>query len=267
MAHLSRTDVEAALAYAALLNQQVVASQVADERLLASLAGLVDFEVGVYSHIDDATRSVLGWAAHQSLPEQDLDTSDERLEELSWTANPFCLYRQRTGDWSAVRYDDVVDLRRHSRSEYFVLMAEQSKRAFGTPTYYVLQMWVPTLEGSHRLLNLVRTGRNFGVRDRLLLNVMRPHLAGYELRRARQRLPDKVPLVPSDARLTAREEEVLDLVAAGATNAQISERLWISPDTVRKHLENVYLKLGVGSHTAALARTGRSRSTAERTAP
>jgi DNA-binding CsgD family transcriptional regulator len=53
-------------------------------------------------------------------------------------------------------------------------------------------------------------------------------------------------------RLTAREREILDLVAEGRTNAEIAERLWVSPGTVRKHLENVYAKLGVHRRTAAV---------------
>jgi DNA-binding NarL/FixJ family response regulator len=52
-------------------------------------------------------------------------------------------------------------------------------------------------------------------------------------------------------RLTTREAEVLELVAAGLTNAAIAERLWISPGTVKKHLDNVYGKLGVANRTAA----------------
>jgi DNA-binding NarL/FixJ family response regulator len=54
-------------------------------------------------------------------------------------------------------------------------------------------------------------------------------------------------------RLTAREREILELVAEGRTNAQIAERLWVSPGTVRKHLDNVYAKLGVHTRTAAAA--------------
>ena len=54
-------------------------------------------------------------------------------------------------------------------------------------------------------------------------------------------------------RLTSREREILDLVAEGRTNAQIAERLWLSPGTVRKHLDNVYAKLGVHTRTAAAA--------------
>ena len=61
-------------------------------------------------------------------------------------------------------------------------------------------------------------------------------------------------------RLTPREREIMDLVAEGRTNAEIAERLWVSPVTVRKHLENVYAKLGVHTRTAAAALiAGRSR--------
>jgi DNA-binding CsgD family transcriptional regulator len=54
-------------------------------------------------------------------------------------------------------------------------------------------------------------------------------------------------------RLTAREREILDLVAEGRTNAEIAERLWVSTGTVRRHLENIYAKLGVHTRTAAVA--------------
>jgi DNA-binding NarL/FixJ family response regulator len=61
---------------------------------------------------------------------------------------------------------------------------------------------------------------------------------------------------PSDPfGLTPREREILDLVAGGATNAQIATALRLSPATVRKHLEHVYGKLGVATRTAAVART------------
>jgi DNA-binding CsgD family transcriptional regulator len=53
--------------------------------------------------------------------------------------------------------------------------------------------------------------------------------------------------------LTAREREVLSWVARGKTNAEIAELLWLAPSTVRKHLENVYAKLGVSTRTAAVA--------------
>lgn len=54
-------------------------------------------------------------------------------------------------------------------------------------------------------------------------------------------------------RLTAREAEVLSWLAKGKTNRDISEILGMSPRTVNKHLEHVYVKLGVETRAAATA--------------
>jgi DNA-binding CsgD family transcriptional regulator len=54
--------------------------------------------------------------------------------------------------------------------------------------------------------------------------------------------------------LTPRERQILAWVARGKSNVEVAETLWIAPSTVRKHLENIYAKLGVGSRTAAVAR-------------
>jgi DNA-binding CsgD family transcriptional regulator len=55
--------------------------------------------------------------------------------------------------------------------------------------------------------------------------------------------------------LTHRERQVMRCVAAGLSNPEIGQTLWIEPTTVRKHLEHIYEKLGVRSRTAALAKT------------
>jgi LuxR family maltose regulon positive regulatory protein len=54
--------------------------------------------------------------------------------------------------------------------------------------------------------------------------------------------------------LSQREQEVLQLVAEGLTNQQIATRLVISIRTVKKHVENIYSKLGVENRTRAVAR-------------
>ncbi|MBC9252204.1 DNA-binding response regulator [Pseudomonas alcaligenes] len=53
--------------------------------------------------------------------------------------------------------------------------------------------------------------------------------------------------------LTEREVEVLRWVACGKTNRDIGDILGLSPRTVNKHLEHVYVKLGVETRTAAAA--------------
>jgi two-component system, NarL family, nitrate/nitrite response regulator NarL len=59
--------------------------------------------------------------------------------------------------------------------------------------------------------------------------------------------------------LTDRELEILQLLAFGYTNKDIGERLYISPDTVKTHLEHVYQKLGASDRTAAVAEAFRRR--------
>jgi DNA-binding NarL/FixJ family response regulator len=56
--------------------------------------------------------------------------------------------------------------------------------------------------------------------------------------------------------LTARELEVLDLVAAGRTNRQIGERLFISEKTASVHVSRILAKLGARSRAQAAAMAG-----------
>jgi DNA-binding NarL/FixJ family response regulator len=54
--------------------------------------------------------------------------------------------------------------------------------------------------------------------------------------------------------LSQREAQVLRLIAAGKTNREIAERLFISEKTVARHVSNIFDKLGVASRAAATAR-------------
>jgi len=51
--------------------------------------------------------------------------------------------------------------------------------------------------------------------------------------------------------LTARELEILQLVAAGMSNGRIGRQLWITEQTVKFHLSNIYRKLGLSNRTEA----------------
>lgn len=103
---------------------------------------------------------------------------------------------------------------------------------------------------------------DFGERDRAVLEALSPHLTRlYRAHETRMCLRVALALLRQrngnlhDALspLTGREREVLELVADGRTNGEIAERLWISVGTVRKHLDNIYAKLGVHTRTAAAA--------------
>jgi DNA-binding CsgD family transcriptional regulator len=51
--------------------------------------------------------------------------------------------------------------------------------------------------------------------------------------------------------LTKREREILQLVAEGYSNAQLARMLWVTEQTVKFHLSNVYRKLNVANRTEA----------------
>ena len=54
------------------------------------------------------------------------------------------------------------------------------------------------------------------------------------------------------AGLSAREREVLSLIATGATNAEIAQRLFLSPHTVKEHTSALYRKLGARNRAEAV---------------
>ena len=54
--------------------------------------------------------------------------------------------------------------------------------------------------------------------------------------------------------LTAREREILDLIARGRDNAGISGNLFLSPNTVRNHISRIFAKLGVANRAQAIVR-------------
>ena len=59
---------------------------------------------------------------------------------------------------------------------------------------------------------------------------------------------------PLDSLLTAREQEVLELMASGATNNQIARELVVSEGTVKSHVKRILRKLRVDNRAGAVAR-------------
>jgi len=98
-----------------------------------------------------------------------------------------------------------------------------------------------------RLFLFRESGSDFCEADRALLTLLRPLLHEAYLDAERRRHPGA-------DQLTSRQRQLLELVAAGYTNAQISRRLNIAEGTVRKHVENIHRRLQVPSRTAAVTR-------------
>jgi DNA-binding NarL/FixJ family response regulator len=63
--------------------------------------------------------------------------------------------------------------------------------------------------------------------------------------------PASSPPVDDSPALTRRELQILQLVAEGYSNAQLARMLWVTEQTVKFHLSNIYRKLGVANRTEA----------------
>ena len=133
---------------------------------------------------------------------------------------------------------DFVKRRDYQRRELYQL----ADKPLGIE--YMMRLWLEPCASGARF-EFDRSRRDFSERDRAVLDVLLPHLV-----RIRHRA-----LGPAESagRLTPREREILAFVAEGKTNAEVAHLLRISPETVRKHLENAYAKLGVHTRTAAVA--------------
>ena len=91
-------------------------------------------------------------------------------------------------------------------------------------------------------------GRTFGDRERTLLKLIRPTFL---------RLLAAADAAAESHRalgLTRRELEILDLVREGLTNGEIATKLFVTPGTIRTHLENAFRKIGAHTRTEAITR-------------
>lgn len=128
-----------------------------------------------------------------------------------------------------------------------------------------LKVWLWSSPDAAACVSLDRDDADFEDRDVAVLAVVQQHLAAM-----RESL---MSVRPTDADrvgepLTIREAQVLSWVARGRRNREIAQLLFISPATVRKHLEHAYEKLGVRNRGEAIValragtRPGANRSEA-----
>jgi DNA-binding CsgD family transcriptional regulator len=141
----------------------------------------------------------------------------------------------------ARKLTDVVRLRAFRRQDLYA----EVHRPLGVE--YMIWLYLdPPLTDAR--LEFDRADFDFAERDRRVLDLLLPHL------RQRLRAAARHPAaLPSRGNLTPREREVVARVAEGRTNGEVGRLLGISPETVRKHLENAYRKLDAHSRTGAVA--------------
>jgi len=176
---------------------------------------------------------------------QSLPANDGKPDPVFWRHYRGCLlcsYPDRSGDLLSVTTISDFYTRRqwHNTGMYADYL-----RAAGVEGEAMMCLSAPAGR-ARRLIFFRGPGADFDGRDRLLLSLLRPHLneVYQELARRRRAPPT----------LTPRQWELLHLLAAGHSNTEIARQLVVSVATVRKHLENIFTRLGVTNRTAAIAK-------------
>lgn len=171
---------------------------------------------------------------------------DQVIDQDPFPARPQGSTRRMAPLGVACRFSDVLSLRQFHRLD----LHGEICRPLGID--HVMKLFFAVGETGASFLVLDSQRRAFNDRDRAVLNTLAPHLA--LVRRQHLRVNGAVsPPTAASALLGRREYEVLRLVASGMTNREIASVLFIAPGTVRKHLDNIYAKLGVRSRAQAVA--------------
>jgi DNA-binding CsgD family transcriptional regulator len=241
---LRQADLLAVLEFLDEASGLVGGDDVFPRPVLARLERLVPCDLVTYCELDYLRkRGLRSSDSHEVVPPPD-------GEERFWRfvdEHPLCAHL-KTGDFGAHKLSDFLTLRQLRLTEVYA----EYFRPWGIE--YELEVGIPSPRSHTKTFLFDRSrGPDFTERDRDLLNLLQPHLcrlyAIAELRRGRE----GQQAVHGDLPLTPREREILEQVRLGRTNAEVASLLWISPLTVRRHLENVYEKLGVHTRTAAAA--------------
>jgi DNA-binding CsgD family transcriptional regulator len=166
--------------------------------------------------------------------------AEQRLNDELRFQNPLLPSPATTG--RAWRMTDRMTLGAYRRTDLYNLLGRPHD------IEYSMDYWMRTPDGVVRGLSFDASRRDFTERERDLLDVLGRHLAVVLGRR-----DPRLPLRAQGLGLTPREAEILAWVARGLTNAEVAAVLSVSGHTVRKHLENAFLRLGVHSRAAAIA--------------
>lgn len=212
------------------------------EPILPAVRDLIGCDCAGFVWMDNARQlgEDLAW---QGPDGDDFPMSPEEDNALWWEHhNSVCCQPRVPDDVPSVLTEtDTMSVRQwHACRLYFELYKPSGNE-------HLLNLRIPDGPGrTIRLLCWRGPGKGFTERDKTDLFLLKPHIEMAYRRGQRMR---------AVSALTARQRQLLQLVAQGYTNYQIARRLGVAEGTIRAHLYQIYSRLGVSSRTAAVTKS------------
>lgn len=208
--------------------------------MLLALAELISADLVQYFELRRDDRSAVAYSTSRDV---EVPAGIPEAVATFGHQNPIRAYRWEPAD-GPLRLSAVVSHRALQRLDFH----DTFLRPMGIRD--TLKVWLWSSPHSVACVSLDRSDGTFSNRDATVLGVLQPHLT-----LLREQGPARNGASrDDDFSLTPRETQVLVWVTRGKRNEEIARLLFMSPATVRKHLEHVYEKLGVQSRAEAIAR-------------
>ena len=189
--------------------------------------------IGLVNLADVLIRDGRWQAAHASLAEAaDLAVGQPQIMGLVLCSQGNLEAKQRNWKQAAELYADAV-----------------AASGIGGHTHDVIEAMVGLGRACHELGQPDEAARHLRTAEAMAHEIANPQLLAQVTEALAQTAGGVADALPGN--LTARQAEVLRLLADGLTNKEIAARLYLSPGTVERHLATIYRKLGLGGRVDA----------------
>lgn len=201
-----------------------------------------------FTDMQPRTRQVISWQS--SVPDRPHDWANPQWNATFWRVYPqiWPLHHVCTGSLDVMKLSDFTPDQVMVNTALYCDYLRPNDERYGIVVPLISQL------GHIRTFGLFRWDRDFAEAERDLLTLLSPHLAA--VYHDHQRRQAGIP------QLTRRQKDVLRALAQGLSTEQVAQAMVVSISTVRKHLENIYKRLGVTNRAAAVlaydAETARS---------
>ena len=214
------------------------------KELFDMLQYLVRFDYGAFFLCkEDGVTNPIGY----NISKEELETDTSQMEEI----NPLKTLRSLMMDpkHPAIRVSEYMFADKLEDTEYYNLIWKPKR------IRYSILVGIGHKGRELGSINLYRTEEknDFSDKDLEIVNILKAHL---NIRLYRENTPYRINPDESSLKviygLTDRETEIVELWSRGLTDNEISERLAISKNTLKKHISNVFSKLEISSRVELL---------------